>query len=291
MNNESFSLFLEYLDKFVVSEALYLGCYEEQSNDLNIDRRNQNTLSVYHCIQACAHEAFPLAAVFNDTECQCANETISSLIKSGPCNASSTVRILHLYNASDFSLVDVELYQELTFVVTSLKVSASLTSSTSYVMFVTPSSASVKVSTPVLYSVDFGDRTQNTSWLEMSVYKHKYLTNGLFNVTVSASRGKVTLFFSSRTIRVLSPPQVTGMTCPAVKPNMLSTCTLQNLSGSGIVAFVTLNSSGQEHTVSVAVPGMSTYWCTFFLPAFEERSTVKFFLLFRTKTCELGIRR
>ena len=213
-------------------------------------------MSPYKCIQACADERFPLAAVFNDTVCYCANDSGTILVKSNPCGSSDGVRIFQIYNASCFFMEIVELYQELTFMMLQTKITPSLSSSTPPVTLVMPSSVTaLNLSEPILYSVNFDDGGGNKTFQGHFVLTHRFVSTGEFNVTLAASRHNSTIFISSRTIRVISRLQVTGMKCPpAVAPRRSIVCTLYKLSGSDVTASVIMNNA--EKTVSFPVPGM-----------------------------------
>lgn len=230
---------------------MYLGCCEKQNNESNFYQPTLSTLSPYECIEACAHETFQLAAVLNDTQCHCANESIIPLIKTDPCGGSTnTTRKFRVYNTSCLLAEFVEIYQELTFTRSPSKITPS-----SSVTLVTPSSVTtLNSSEPIVYSVDFGDGRSNTTWQTQSVLKHHYLATGEFNITFVASRGNSTIFVLSRKVRVLSRAKVDGMWCPAIKPSRQAECILSGLRGSDITASIAMHNTGQ--TVALLVPGM-----------------------------------
>ena len=211
-------------------------------------------MSPYKCIQACAHEAFPLAAVFNDTECHCVDDGITPLVKNYSCDSANETKIFQVYNTSCFQVEFVEIYQELTFAMFPSKITPSLSSSVSPVTLVTPSSVtSLNLSKPTMYSVDFGDGRGNTTFQGHLGLTHRYVTTGEFNVTFKVSVDNTTMFVSSRTIRVLSPLHITGMKCPAITPSSPAVCTLLELRGSDVTVSVIMNSTHQN--ISLSVPG------------------------------------
>lgn len=232
-----------------------MGCYEQQNNDSSLYQPSQSTMAPYKCIQTCANETFPLAAVFNDTDCHCANDSLAPLVKNDPCGSHGGVRIFQIYNTSCFVVEFVELYQELTFTMFQSKITPSLSSSISPVTLVTPSSVTAgNLSKPIIYLVDFGDGRGNTTSQGHFGFTHRYANTGEFKVTLEASRDNSIIFVSSRTIRVLSHLHVTGMTCPAIKPWNSATCTVLGRTGSDVTISVIMTSTGQN--VSLSVPGM-----------------------------------
>ena len=245
--------FSRNLSTFFPVDDLYLGCYEKQSNESTFYQPTLHRLSLYECIEACARETFPLAAVLNDTQCHCANESIIPLIKSDPCDSpTNTSRKFRVYNTSCLLVEFVEIYQELTFTRFPSTITPSVSSS---VTLVTPSSVTMSNSSkPIVYSVDFGDGSSNTTWPEHSVLKHHYLAIGEFNITLVASRSNSTIFVLSRKVRVLSRAKVSGMWCPAVRPSRYVECTLNGLRGSDITASIAMHNTSQ--TVTLLVPGM-----------------------------------
>lgn len=233
-----------------------MGCYEKQNSESNFYQLNGSvTLSTYKCIEACAHGTFPLAAVLNDTQCHCANDSVIPLINPDPFGSPDAGRTFLLYNTSCLSAAFVELYQELTFTTFSSKITPSVSSP---VTLVTPSSVTASNSSKsMLYFIDFGDGRSNKTWREESILRHRYVTTGEFNITFVASRGSSTVFVLSRKIRVISRLQVTGLWCPAVKPFSRFGCNLYYLGGSNVTASISLNNTGQ--TVSLTVPGMTRH--------------------------------
>ena len=118
---------------FFLLDELHLGCYEEQKNKSSFYQPSQNGLSLYWCIEACGYEKFPLAAVFNDTNCHCVDDSVTLLIKNDSCNSSEEGKIFQVYNTSCFMVELVELYQELIFEQFPSKITPLLSSSTSSV--------------------------------------------------------------------------------------------------------------------------------------------------------------
>lgn len=192
---------------------------------------------------------FPLAAVLNDTECHCANDTLTPLIETDPCSGSPKhTNRFKVYNTSCLLMEFVEIYQELTFTPFPPKITPSVSSS---VTVVTPSSVKVTNSSQTMvYSVDFGDKRSNAT----RVLRHHYLDTGEFNITLVASRDTSTIFVLSRRIRVLSQAKVANVSCSALKPNRTAECKLYGLRGSDIAASITMHNTGQN--VSLLVPGM-----------------------------------
>ncbi|XP_020607936.1 LOW QUALITY PROTEIN: polycystic kidney disease protein 1-like 2 [Orbicella faveolata] len=228
-------------------DELYLGCYETQNNESNLYKPRLSTINSYKCIEACAYEMFPLAAVLNDTDCHCANDSVTPLIETDPCGGSrkSTNRF-EVYNTSCLLVEFVEIYQELTFTTFPPNITPSVSSS---LMLVTPSSVTATNSSQtIVYSVDFGDGRSN--WTR--VLRHHYLAIGEFNITLVASRGNSTIFVLSRRIRILSRAKVANVSCSAIKPNHTVVCKLNGLRGSDITASIAMYNTGQN--VSLLVP-------------------------------------
>lgn len=242
--------------KLFFADELYLGCYETQNNESNLYQPKLSTLSLYKCIEACAYEMFPLAAVLNDTECHCANDTSTPLIETDPCSGSPRyTNRFKVYNTSCLLMEFVEIYQELTFTTFPPKITPSLSSSVTVVM-----TSSVKVtnsSLTMVYSVHFGDKRSNAT----RVLRHHYLDTGEFNITLVASRDTSTIFVLSRRIKVLSRAKVANVSCSALKPNRTAECKLYGLRGSDITASIAMHNTGQN--VSLLVPGMFSIstWC------------------------------
>ena len=235
--------------KLFFADELYLGCYETPNNESDLYQPRLSTLSPYKCIEVCAYEMFPLAAVLNDTECHCVNATVTPLIKTDPCSGSpkSTNRF-EVYNTSCLLVEFVEIYQELTFTTFPPKIKPSVSSS---VKVVTSLNVTVTNSShTIVYSVDFGDKRSNAT----RVLRHHYLDTGEFNITLVASRDASTIFVLSRRIRVLSRPKVANVSCSALKPNCTVECKLYGLRGSDITASMAMHNRGQN--VSLLVPGM-----------------------------------
>lgn len=238
------------------ADELYLGCYETQNNESNLYKPRLSTINSYKCIEACAYEMFPLAAVLNDTDCHCANDSVTPLIETDPCGGSrkSTNRF-EVYNTSCLLVEFVEIYQELTFTTFPPNITPSVSSS---LMLVTPSSVTATNSSQtIVYSVDFGDGRSNGT----RVLRHHYLAIGEFNITLVASRGNSTIFVLSRRIRILSRAKVANVSCSAIKPNHTVVCKLNGLRGSDITASIAMYNTGQN--VSLLVPGMFSIstWC------------------------------
>ena len=235
--------------KLFFADELYLGCYETQNNESNLYRPGLSKFFPFNCIEACAYEMFPLAAVFNDTECHCANDKVTPLNETDTCGGSpkSTNRF-EVYNTSCLLMEFVEIYQQLTFTTFPPNITPSVSSS---VKVVTPSSVIVTNSSQTMvYSVDFGDKRSNAT----RVLKHRYLDTGEFNITLVASRDTSTIFVLSRRIRVLSRAKVANVSCSALKPNHTAECKLNGLRGSDITASIAMHNTGQN--VSLLVPGM-----------------------------------
>ena len=127
----------------------------------------------------------------------------------------------------------------------------------SSVSSITPSTPlSVTPPGPILYSVDFGDGTANSSKLRGLMFTHRYATTGVFNLTLTASRHNWTIFNLTRMIRVISRLQLTGMECPdAVRPWRRSGCTLDGFRGSDVLALVTLKGNTSQN---ITISGMLT---------------------------------
>lgn len=249
-------IFVKTLARTLISflaDDLYLGCYEKQNNKSNFYQPRLSTLSPYECIEACAHEMFPLAAVLNDTECHCVNDSVILLIETDPCGGSpNSTKKFQVYNTSCLLVEFVEIYQELAFTTFPPNITPSVSSS------VTLSSVTATNSSQtIVYSVDFGDRRSNAT----RILRHHYLATGEFNITLVASRGNSTIFVLSRKIRVLSRAKVADMLCSAIKPLHRAECNLHGLRGSGITASIAMNNTGQS--LSLSVPGMFYVgtWC------------------------------
>ena len=122
---------------------------------------------------------------------------------------------------------------------------------------ITPSTPlSVTPPDPILYSVNFGDGTANSSLQGGSMFTHRYATTGVFNLTLTASRHNSTIFNLTRMIRVISRLQLTGMECPnAVTPWTRSECTLDGFRGSDVLALVALKGNTSQN---ITISGMLT---------------------------------
>ena len=192
---------------------------------------------------------FPLAAVLNDTECHCANDSVIPLIETDPCDGSPKSRNrFQVYNTSCLMVEFVEIYQELIFTTSPPNITPSVSSS---VTLVTSSSVTATNSSQtIVYTVDFGDERSNAT----RVFRHHYLATGKFNITLVASRGNSTIFVLSRRIRVLSRAKLANVSCSAIKPNQTAVCKLNGLRGSDITASIAMHNTGQN--VSLLVPGM-----------------------------------
>ena len=189
-----------------------------------------------------------MAATFNETECHCANDSVTPLIKSDSCISSpkSTNRFT-VYNTSCLLVEFVEIYRELIFTTFPPNITPSVSPS---VTLVTPSSVkATNSSQTIVYSVDFGDGRSNAT----RGLRHHYLVTGEFNINLVASRGNTTIFVLSRRIRVLSRAKVANVSCSAIKPNHKAVCKLNGLRGSDITANIAMHNTGQN--VSLLVPG------------------------------------
>ena len=248
---------------FFLLDDLHLGCYEQRNSDSTFYQPRQSTMSTYNCAQACAKETFPLAAVFNGTECHCAKNSITPLVSNAPCTGSpGHVKIFQIYNATCFTVAYAELYEELTFMMFQSSIIPSKVSSVSPTTLVTQSTvAALNLTRTITYSVDFGDGKGNTT-LQGHVI-HRYSTTGEFNVTLVASQDNMTFFVSSRTIRVLERLRVSTMHCYTSTrwSSTTSVCTFYQISGSDATLQMTMKSTGQNVTVStgrnvtLSVPG------------------------------------
>lgn len=231
-----------YTGVLFLLEDLFLGCFEQNAS---FYQPSQSALSPLKCAQACANETFPLAAVTNGTDCHCASDGVAPLVDNATCvDLPSQAKIFYIYNTSCFVTEIVELYQVLKFPF-----------SVSPLTLVTQSNVTAaerNASTPIVYWIHFGDG-RTTTFLGQAV--HRYATTGEFNVTLVASLGNSTTFISSRIIRVLSQPRVPGMKCPTKRPGTTIECAWHGPTGSDVTLRVTMDSTGQN--VTLTVPGKS----------------------------------
>ena len=234
-------------------DDLHLGCYEQRNNDSSFYQPSQNTMYPYNCAQACANETFPLAAVFNGTECHCANKSTISLISNTPCAGSpGNAKVFQIYNASCFIVEFAELYEKLTFMMFQSSIMPSNVSSISPTTLVTqPTVTALNLTRKATYWVDFGDERGNTTLQDHVI--HRYTTTGGFNVTLVASQDNMTFLVSSRTIRVVERLRVNGMHCSTRTPwhRKITACTFHEMRGSDATLRMTMKSNGQNVTLSV----------------------------------------
>lgn len=248
---------------FFLLDDLHLGCYEQRNSDSTFYQPRQSTMSPYNCAQACAKGTFPLAAVFNGSECHCAKNSITPLISNTPCTGSpGHAKVFQIYNATCFTVEYAELYEELTFMMFQSSIMPSNASGISPTTLVTQSTVTaLNLTKSIMYSVDFGDGRGNTT-LQGHVI-HRYATTGEFNVTLVASQDNMTFLVSSRTIRVLERLRVNTMHCNSSTrwSSNTSVCTFYEIRGSDATLRMTMKSTGPNvalstgQNVTLSVPG------------------------------------